>query len=397
MKLMPLCVAAGIAAATVTAPAALAQERTVRIAGIGPKSGVLRSMGLNSEAALLAAVDEVNKAGGIRLADGTRAKLVAEYLDDRCNAEEGISLLRRIVGTDTLVAIGPICSNVAEPMFGILQKKAGDSSDSGLQMPTFSDGALKPELAKISEWAFRNTPSEKTMYDSLFQYVRKTMPELKTVYGGVEEDFAHSRATWYTAMKDRASANGYEVQGETKWLLNDTNFSAQVREIKKVNPDILAIGAHPFTTCGLVRELSRQKVKPKLIVGLTSSASLETLQACGSLVEGLTIPSSYAPVNKDARHAADATAKKNGSADLHSMGTWENVMILKTVMDKAAISGRPDTVQADRKKVRDGLAALTETAGLLGTSKRTPDREAIKPYVFVHVKNGAWAILHNPL
>jgi branched-chain amino acid transport system substrate-binding protein len=47
-------------------------------------------------------------------------------------------------------------------------------------------------------------------------------------------------------MKERASANGYTVLGESKWLLNDTNFSTQVREIKKANPDILSIAAHPF-------------------------------------------------------------------------------------------------------------------------------------------------------
>jgi branched-chain amino acid transport system substrate-binding protein len=377
----------------------LAQERSVKIAGIGVKTGVLRIMGLNSEAAIFAAVEEVNKAGGVRLADGTKAKLVAEFLDDRCNAEEGISILRRLVGTDALIAIGPTCSNVAEPLFGVLQKRVGDASDSGLQFPIFTDVAIKADLAKISEWAFRNVPSEWMMYNSLFQWLKTSRPELKTVFGGVEEDFAHSRATWYTAMKDRAQGNGYNVLGETKWLLNDTNFSAQVRQIKRIDPDILAIGAHPFTTCGLMKEMSRQRVKPKLVVGLTSTASLETLQGCANLVEGLTIPSSFAPINKEARFAAEATAKKNGAADLHSMAAWENVIILKNLMEKVGISGKsdPDSVQADRRKIRDGLAALNETPGLLGPIKRTADREAIKPYLFVYVKDGQWVVLHNPL
>ena len=35
--------------------------------------------------------------------------------------------------------------------------------------------------------------------------------------------------------------------------------------------------------------------------------------------------------------------------------------------------------------------------GLLGTIKRTDDREAIKPYMYVHAKDGKWAVLHNPL
>ena len=67
-------------------------------------------------------------------------------------------MVRRIASSDAFVAVGPTCSNVAESLFGILQKKVGDASDSGLQFPIFADVAAKGGLAKISEWAFRNVP-----------------------------------------------------------------------------------------------------------------------------------------------------------------------------------------------------------------------------------------------
>jgi branched-chain amino acid transport system substrate-binding protein len=57
---------------------------------------------------------------------------------------------------------------------------------------------------------------------------------------------------------------------------------------------------------------------------------------------------------------------------------------------------KPDTVQADRNKMRDGLAALKETNGLLGKVGRTSDREAIKPFLYVHAKGGSWLVLHKP-
>ena len=62
---------------------ALAQERTVKITGFGAKSGVVRVFGVNSEAAMKAAAEEINKAGGVTLGDGTKAKLSVEFLDDR--------------------------------------------------------------------------------------------------------------------------------------------------------------------------------------------------------------------------------------------------------------------------------------------------------------------------
>lgn len=400
MKKIAFAVASAFATTLVFSGSALAQEKTVTIAAFGVKSGVLRLFGLNSEAAVNAAVEEVNKAGGVKLADGSKAKMVVPpYLDDRCNAEEGIAVVRRIVSTDALIAIGPTCSNVAEPLYGILQKKVGDAKDTGLQFPILTDVAIKVGLAQISEWSFRNVPNENTMYSSLYYWLKTTRPELKTVYGGVEEDFAHSRASWHVVMKDRAKANGYEVLGESKWLLNDTNFSTQVREIKKANPDILSIAAHPFTTCGLLKEMQRQGFKPKLLVGLTSTSSAETMQGCPKQAEGMIIPSSFAPVSKEAKFASDQTAKKKGAADLHSMAAWENVFIIKEAMETAKISGNKDaaSVAADRRKIRDALAAMKTTNGLLGINKRTADREADKPYVFVHAKGGSWQVLHNPL
>ena len=392
MKKIAIAIAAALAAGS-----AYAQDKTLRIAGFGAKSGVVRSFGINSEAALTAAADVINKQGGVKLADGSSAKLAVEFYDDRCSAEEGISVIRRIYGTDAVVAVGPTCSNVAEPLFGILQKKVEDRGDSGLQMPVFTDVAIKVGLARISEWAFRNVPNEMTMYSSLFYWLKTKYPSAQNVYGGVEEDFAHSRASWYAVMKDRAEANGYKVIGNSKWLVNDTNFSTQVREMKNANADIVAISAHPFTTCGVLKEMQRQGVKPKVLVGLTSSSSLETLQGCAKQAEGMIIPTSFAPVTKEGKAAAETTARFKGAADLHSMAAWENMFILKQVMESEKISGDKNQLPADRRKIRDGLAKLKQTQGLLGVTKRTEDREADKPYLFVQAKGGSWVVLHNPL
>lgn len=371
-------------------------ERTIKIYGFGAKSGVVRIFGIQSEAAMQAAADKINAAGGVTLGDGAKAKIVIDYLDDRCNAEEGINALRRIAAQpDAIVAIGPTCSNVAEPVFGILQKKVGDASDSGIQFPIYTDVAAKGGLAGISEWSFRNVPSEAAMYKSVFEWVAATRKDLKTFWGGVEKDFAHSNAT-FNVMKDNAGKAGLEVLGQSEWLLADTTFSTQVREMKRANADVVAISAHPFTTCGVLKEMQRQGVKPKLMIGLTSSSSMETLQGCAQQAEGIIIPTSFAPVTAEAKAAAEAVAAKKSNMDLHNAAAWENVFTLKKVIEDQKIIGKPETLAADRKKMRDGLAALKQTQGLLGPVDRAADREAIKPYLFVQAKGGAWTVAHKP-
>jgi len=375
-----------------------AQEKTLKIYGMGAKSGVVGIFGQQSDAAMQAAAAIINKSGGVTLGDGSKAKLVIEYLDDRCNPEEGINALRRIASqNDAIVAVGPTCSNVAEPVFGILQKKVGDTSDSGVQFPLYTDVAAKGGLAAMSQWAFRNVPSEATMYKSVFEWVKATWPDYKTFWGGVEKDFAHSNAT-FNVIKAQAAANGLDVKGQSEWLLNDINFSNQVREIKRANSDVLAISAHPFTTCGLLKEMARQNVKPKLVIGLTSSSSMETLNGCSQQAEGIVIPTSFAPVTEEAKKAAAAVQAVNAkyNMDLHNAAAFENIFTLKEIIEKQKVMGRPDTVLADRQKIREGLAGLKQTQGLIGKVGRTEDREAIKPYLFVQAKGGQWVVAHTP-
>jgi branched-chain amino acid transport system substrate-binding protein len=399
MKRLPRIIGTRLAVVTgalLLVAGAQAQEKTIKIHGLGGKTGVVGIFGLQSEGAMKAAAEIINKAGGVTLGDGSKAKLLIEYVDDRCIPEESINGLRRIASqNDALVAIGTTCSSTAEPVFGVLQKKAGDASDSGIQFPLYTDVAAKGGLASISEWSFRNVPSEAAMYKSVFEWVKATRPELKTFYGGAEKDFAHSNSS-FNIMKTQATNVGLQVLGQSDWLLNDINFSTQVREMKRAEPDVVAISAHPFTTCGILKEMARQRVKPKLLIGLTSSSSTETLQGCAAQAEGMIIPTSFAPVTPEAKRAAGAMKAMKLSMDLHNAAAWENVFTLKEIIERQKVMGRPDTVQADRQKIREGLATMKETTGLLGKVGRTGDREAVKPFLFVQAKNGNWEVLHTP-
>ena len=85
---------ATLAFATVIAGGAVAD--TIKIAGWGAKSGPLRSFGVNSEAIIKAAIDRVNENGGVKLADGSMAKMSYDYYDSACNAEQGIAIARKV-------------------------------------------------------------------------------------------------------------------------------------------------------------------------------------------------------------------------------------------------------------------------------------------------------------
>lgn len=69
--------------------------------------------------------------------------------------------------------------------------------------------------------------------------------------------------------------------------------------------------------------------------------------------------------------------------------------LIKQAIEASGVEAKPTTVDADRRRLRDALAKIKEFQGLLGTVKRTDDRESIKPYVFVQAKGGQWIVVHD--
>ena len=423
IKRLSAAALAGVVAAALVAfapTASAASDRTVKIAGWGAKSGPLRSFGVNSEAVLKAAVQAINDAGGVKLGDGTMADMELTYHDSACNADQAISVARKVESqSEALIGIGPTCSGAAAAMYGIFQKTVDDDSDTGLQFPILTDTAIRPGLAKKSQWTFRNVPNEITMYDELFKWLREQYPDVSTIYGGTETDQAHSKLTFAIVIVPMAKKHGFEwvgggIEGVTgkvgegresvlevskssNWLLADTNFSVQARAFKKSGADMMIVSSHPFTTCGMLKEMKRQRINPKVLVGLTSSSSAETLKGCSDAAEGIYIPTGFAPITEAAAIVAAAAEANGGSADLHSAAAWENAHIIKQVVEATGVMAKPETLAEDRRKIRDGLEALVNVDGLLGEIGRVQDEgESIKPYVFVQAQSGDWKVVHDP-
>jgi len=371
------------------------RERKIKIAGFGATSGTLQSLGINSRAVLEAAVEQIN-IRGITTGDGVTADLDLSYYDSACNLDTATSVINKIIETDAIVGMGPTCSGVAEVIYGHFQKKVDSLDDSGLQFPILADTPMKIGLAKKSEWVFRNVANEWVMYDKLFDWVQTKYPNLKTYHAGIEIDQGHSKATWSKVIKVHADKHGYKQVGEEHWSMRDTSFSVQSRKFSQSNADIIIISAHPPTTCGILKELALQKITPKILIGLTSSASPETALLCTDAAEGITIPTSFYPASPLARKVVRQAALKGGNVDLHSAAAWENAEIIKRIIQDTGIIGKPETLKEDRRKMRDGLAALKSTKGLLGIIERTADGEAMKPYFIVQLIGGEWSVVHNP-
>ncbi len=374
-----------------------AQQRatSIKISAFGALTGPVKSFGINSRAALLAASRRIDQAGGVKLADGSIGHFEISYADDHCKADDGIALLQQAAASDALAVIGPSCSSVAEPLYGTLQHNVDDANDHGLQIPVFTDGATKANLARISEWAFRNSPNEGDMYKALWQWVHVQHPGIKTMYAGEESDFAHSHSTLQNIIAKEASASGIQVLGSTGFSINDTSFVAPAEAFKNAKADVVVISAHAHTLCGVLNQLALQNVHPKLLIGLTSASTPETLGLCGPAAEGLVIPTSFIANTGETQEEANEVSAMEGIADLHSMAAWEILFTLKQAIEQSGIVPSPRTTASDRRQLRDTLARLQTMQGVMGTITRTPERESLKPFVLVRAERSTWTVISS--
>jgi branched-chain amino acid transport system substrate-binding protein len=392
--------AAVLVAASMSSAANAAEEVQIPFGAFWVQTGVFKSFGVNSKAVYESFVEELHSNGGVKLKDGRIGKISTKFYDSGCNAEQALAVIRKMASVDKrLLAVGPTCSGALEPVFGILQKKLDDASDTGLQFMVFSDTSAKPGLGKISPWGFRASPNESAMYLDVMKHLKGT--GIKTVAFGFEDNFPHSTAT-YKVMRKHALASGLKVAADLGWHYDDTEFSVQARKIKAAKADAMIISAHPFTTCGFMREAKRQRIKQKILIGLTSSSSIETLQGCAKEVESMIIPTAFAPVNDEARRIAGLVSKKGGFMDIHSAAVWEVMTVLIEALEATDIKLKPDTLADDRRKIRDYVANVGDWKGLLGRvlsknkGSSAHDGDVNKPWLLAQAKGAQWGIYWRP-
>ena len=117
-----------------------------------------------------------------------------------------------------------------------------------------------------------------------------------------------------------------------------------------LNADVVVIRSTPPRPAAQSTQLAHLKYKPKLLVGLTSSSTPETLKLCGSAAEGLLIPTSFIANTPQTIDEALAVSRCGGIADLHGMAAWEILDAIKETIERDGIVPASTSVQADRRE-----------------------------------------------
>jgi branched-chain amino acid transport system substrate-binding protein len=229
-------------AATLAGGAAVqAEDKTLAIGLLGPLSGGAASYGVELLRGAELRVEEINKAGGLKVgADAYRIKLVP--YDHKAQAADTATATNKLIFQDKVKyiignAVGATCNaaqTITEPnkvMFSFV---------------CWGTNNLAPE----KPYSFRSMLSQWELAEPFYRWVKENHPKIKRVAAISPNDTSGKDTN--TAVVKALKALGFEVAADEYYERGTKDFYPVLTKILAQKPDMLDVAAAPPGEAGLI-------------------------------------------------------------------------------------------------------------------------------------------------
>ncbi len=245
-------------------------------------------------------IDDVNKAGGVKLADGTALTFTAKTYDDESKSDRVQELYTKLINDDKAdFLISPYSSGLADTAAVIAEQYAKVMITTGAA----SDATYKKGYTHVYQ---TYTPASRYLTGAA-DLLKKLDGSAKTIAIVHENDkFSTSVAT---ALTDYATKQGFTISVNEGYDSGTTDFASFVNKIVAATPDAVMGGGHFADTSTFAKQLFDKGVKAKMIALLVAPAEPKFADI-GEAATGVIGPSQWEPTVK----FSEASAKTDGVA-----------------------------------------------------------------------------------
>jgi branched-chain amino acid transport system substrate-binding protein len=329
--------------------------KTVKIGGIFSITGICAEWGMNGKIGAEIAADEINAAGGI---GGVPIEI--SWYDAECKAGPAIPILERLAKQDeVLVVNGPCQSSICEVLFPKLER---------IKMVLISYCSSKPGLSALSRWGFRNSLTSDKLLDAGVKKWKERY-DIKTAVILYNSEDAVSTVEGKKIIPVLFEKYGVKVLKMFTFQSQTMDFAPHMSEIKALNPDGIAVGSCYEAGARVAIEARRQGITAPLLGGAcnTSPGLIEVGREAVEGYYGAT--AAWIQGNPDSRMVEFVKEfKKRTPGDQEpnhgSLRSYDNMYIIKKVMEEEGVTNRPEDLATDRDKIRRGWAKLKDFPGI---------------------------------
>lgn len=370
---------AGLAATiALTGGSGAAAQEEIKIGAIGSLSGGGTAWGLAVQRGVTLALDEVVKAGGLKVGGKTYTPKLYMY-DDQYTATGGRTAAERLINLDKVkYIIGPVGSPP------VLATVAVTTPAKVILLANGYAPAILKNEAK-SPYNFRVMNSNVEFAPAMIQWLRKNRPNIKKV-GMIAPNDAVGQAVIPTLVKEY-TANGIEVWTEM-YERGTKEFTPLITRMLAQNVDLFDLNSNAPGEAGLLLKQARQAGFNKMIWQVGGPSVDEIIAVGGPLAEGFLSYETFdfgSPQSQEFQKAY--RAKWDGIINAQTPGWYNAAKILFKALETAG-SLEVDAVRDALKKIEGWDAGMYGPVVWGGMGDYGVEHQLLLDFWIVEVKGG---------
>ncbi len=342
-------------------------------------------------------LDDVKKAGGIKLKDGTLYMPEMKFYDDESKTDRVQALYTKLINEDKAdFLLSPYSSGLAKAAAVV-----SEQNDKVMITAGAADDATMEQGFKKTFQLY--TPASRYLTGAVDMF-KKFVPDGKKIAIVYEKDsFSTSVAQ---ALQPYAKSAGYEVVVYEGYDTGTTDFAPFINKITATNPDAIMGGGHFADGTTFAKQLFEKKV-PVKFVSLLVAPPEPTFKDIGDAAVAIIGPSQWEPQVTYSTESAKAAglpyyglsakaftdayvAKYKSQPSYHSAGGYAQGLILqKAIEDADSIDPAKVVAALDKMKLMTFYGVIQ-----FSTEAKTHGKQAAHDMVYMQwQKNAAGALV----
>lgn len=329
-----------------TANAAEPSGDTLKIGLVASQNGDLRPWGADSVYGARLAISEINDAGGI---NGKKVELLVE--DSNSSPEQGKTAAEKLGGSGIQVMVGEVASGITRQMADVAFSKG---------IPLIAVGATNPDITKGKANIFRVCYTDDLQGPVMAKFAYEELG-LKKI--AVLTDQAQPYSVGLSAsFVEKFKALGGEIVSQQDYKSKDTQFGAQLTNLRQFSPDGMFLSGYFNEVGPIVKQAVQAGLKNVKFLGGDGWDSKEILTNGGEAIVGSFFCNHYN--NEDDRAEVKNFLSKWKTKYAVAPGTTMGALAYDSVMLAADAMKRAKTL--DGKGITEALEATEGFRGVSG-------------------------------
>ncbi|MFZ5446764.1 MAG: ABC transporter substrate-binding protein [Myxococcota bacterium] len=334
---------------------------------VGSLTGSEAAFGISTRNGIELALEEANAAGGVK-----GKKLAVRVYDDQSKPEEAASATTRLITQDKVVAIlGEVASSNSLAM----APKAQEA-----KIPMVSPSSTNPKVTEVGDYIFRVCFIDPFQGYVMARYAHDSL-KFKKVAILTDKKSAYSEGLTEVFQK-KFSEMGGSIVGVEAYSKGDTDFRAQLTNVKKLKPDGIYVPGY-YQDVALIAEQGKELGITAPMMGGDGWDSEKLFELGGQAVEGSYVSNHYSSDDPSPRvqdFIKKYKAKFGGVPDSLAALGYDSARVVIEALKRA-----PDT---SGPALRAAIAETRDFPGVAGTITLDEKRNPVKPAVVLKVEGG---------